>query len=395
MLTLIQAPQDITFSEIPTFVKFVTDLPNSTTNLRCRIEIIDEFDAILDTHECSFHPTTRVAVVDIRSAFYSIPSPLPPDDFIPMFNYENEPYNFCLPDAILKYRIRYFEKYDIPIFTTPPQYSDFFFAMQGKKEASVLLPTSLYGNDVHILHEYPNGYRKDVTEAMPDFAYIYSRVVIGAVHAVAEIFLSDKTVIRVDLCPRFPIQKNLLYCFPCGFEQLKLKNNVVAANLKRGVYVRGYAFSLWGEGDPIIVNGNRGYQDKMIMTKNHKLIAPHEAVYIAYENNVSGIEIALFPIVKTEVTTEKTTTEKELFDQANAREGQFSESVGTITEKITVKSLVMPRNEILMMSKIIEKPIWQFEKGKFTRVFADTKSLEMPPNFRVNGQFVFAFKKFR
>lgn len=398
MLTLLQPPRYITFSDTETYIKLQTDLPTNTVNLRARVEIQSSTGAILDVHDVSFHPVTRIAVIDIKSAFQNIAPPLPPDGAL---DTATAPY-INLPDSVLSYRIKYFEKYGIPTLAQTPQYSDYYTALYGSHTADALLPTSNYGNDVHFLHDYPTGYRKTVTQFQPDFFYLFSREFLEMVELKAEIFMSNGARLRTDLFTEFHVDPLKIYCIPCGFAQLNLVQRIITYNPDHNIYPIGYAFSIWGLKEKVLFVHDPNSLDppqptKMIATKNYQLynLAPENTKYIAFQNDLGGIETQYFPMWKVQLETEKTVNELQMFDEKDKRLGTRIETVGKQTEKHGLKSLMLLQQEAKVMSKIIKNAVWMIENGgKFERVYADTKSIELIPSHKVHAPFSFAFKRY-
>ena len=134
----------------------------------------------------------------------------------------------------------------------------------------------------------------------------------------------------------------------------------------------------------------------MIATKNYALynLAPKNLKYLAYQNDVGGIETAFFPMWHWTLEPTKIDSEHQIFNAVDKRDGIRTETTIQETEKHSLKSMVLPSNEMLMMRNIITRPIWLMTEDGFERVYADTKSMELPPSSKSQGQFSFSFKRY-
>jgi hypothetical protein len=393
MITILKNPNSLSFSLKSSFLRFKTSYSlTAKPNLRGMVqsELVND-GTPMDTQQARFHPETRETAIDVRSAFDQVKIPLPSDASLGI---STTPF-FEMPDSFIHLKCRLWERYDEAPFEDNPVFSNNYNVIYGDTPVDyVTNPT--YGSISHICHRYPNGYRKTVTQKQPDYVFLTSPVGFTNCSVEVTVFLSNGQHYNVVVYEDFDIEANKLLCFPAGFTQLDIYNRIKAAFPSPDIHPVSYVFAIFCNDVPIVPIGQTPLPRYMICSKNYQLDnrVPETTLYIAYENGLGGIETQYFPIYQKRRESEKETADLMLFDEADKREGEKTDTKVSYVDRYTVKSLVLPRADLENMQRISHAPIWLIHPTHFERVYADSKTVDAPPSHQNYGHFTFAFKKY-
>jgi hypothetical protein len=388
MITILKHPPVLAFSQKSAFIKFNTSLANNEKpDLKGMVQTENAVDGTpIDVQQARFHPTTREATVDIKSAFNFLKLPLPPDSTLSV---TTNPF-FTMPNSHALLKCRLWERYAESPYENAAVTSFNYNVIYGDTPVDYESNPSYYSLQ-HVAHRYPKGYRKTVTQQQPDFMFLKTPTGFSDCSVEVTVFMSNGQYYNIKLWEHFNIPNTDLVCFPSGFKQLDLFNRIKSAFPSYDVHPVSYVFAVFCN-DTTYAPLPRF----MIMQKSYILDnrVTENTVYVAYENGLGGIETQYFPISQKRRESEKEVSDLMLFDEADKREGEKVETQVKFWDRYTVKSLVLPRADLENMQRISHAPLWLCNDGIFERVYSDSKTVDAPPSHQNFGHFSFSYKRY-
>jgi hypothetical protein len=237
----------------------------------------------------------------------------------------------------------------------------------------------------------------------PDYISLYSMGAEGPsdynIHSsrvLVTVFMSNDTVFNFIPFSTFTMPLRTLMVFPSGFNQLDIWAEIRRRYVDFKVHPTAYHYSLMGITNHVSAQGNPPFEF-MILSKMYILdsrAAQSNPIYLAFDNGIGGLEVQYFPNYTVRRESEKNTNERLSAQRMDVRKGRKEEIVGNFADRYSVKTRVIHRRELEVLQRLTHAKIWMIRDGKFERVYAETKTADLPPTYRQFGTFPFVFKKY-